>query len=30
MFCYDEDELEPRLTPKPASKLDVSFFLSNY
>lgn len=26
MFCSSEDEFEPRITPRPASKLDVSFF----
>lgn len=25
MFCGNEDEFEPRITPRPASKLDVSF-----
>jgi len=26
-FGDDEDEFEPRITPKPVAKLDVSFIL---
>lgn len=27
-ICNDEDEFEPRITPKPAPKLDVSFLFA--